>query len=135
MTTKFGLSSDVCHKICQVFTQHPEIEVATLYGSRAKGNFKNGSDIDLTLQGANDLTMDVLYQVMGELDELSLPYTIDLSLYHSVTNPDLIAHVKRVGVEFYRKKAISLVDLPKLSTMVAGKGFGLTKMDEELYQV
>ena len=49
-----------------------------IYGSRAKGNYKNGSDIDLTLYGGKDLTLNILSKMLREIDDLLLPYTIDL---------------------------------------------------------
>jgi predicted nucleotidyltransferase len=74
-----------------------------LYGSRAKGNYKNGSDIDLTLRGGADLTLNVIYKILDELDELLLPYTIHLSIFDDISDPDVSEHIRRVGVTFYEK--------------------------------
>jgi predicted nucleotidyltransferase len=101
MTLRFGLKESTIQKICAVFTHYPQVVKAVLYGSRAKGNFKNGSDIDLTLYGGADLDMNVLYKIMGELDDLLLPYTIDLSIFHDISDPDVIEHIERLGVIFY----------------------------------
>jgi predicted nucleotidyltransferase len=51
MNLRFGLKESVIRKICSVLARYPQVEKAILYGSRAKGNYKNGSDIDLTLRG------------------------------------------------------------------------------------
>ena len=102
---RFGLPVTTVQKICGVLARHPQVEQAVLYGSRAKGNFKNGSDIDLTLQGSGLVHHD-LPKVMDELDDLLLPYTIDLSLFASLTHPELIDHIRRVGVVFYEKKPL-----------------------------
>ncbi|MFH1213494.1 MAG: nucleotidyltransferase domain-containing protein [Candidatus Neomarinimicrobiota bacterium] len=104
MTSRFGLKESVIQSICAVFAHYPQIDNAILYGSRAKGTYKNGSDIDLTLQGEADLTMDVLYKIMDELDELLLPYTFDLSIYQKISDPDVIEHIRRVGIVFYENK-------------------------------
>ena len=105
---KFGLQETIIAKICAVFARYPQVEKARIYGSRAKANYKNGSDIDLTLYGGNDLTMDVLYKIMTEIDDLLLPYTIDLSIFHDLSDPDFIDHIQRVGVTFYdNNEAIS----------------------------
>jgi predicted nucleotidyltransferase len=77
-----------------------EVEEAVLYGSRAKGNHKSGSDIDLTLKGVK-LNLKVLNRISLELDDLYLPYTIDVCIYHQIDNPDLIDHIQRVGKVFY----------------------------------
>jgi len=98
-----GLSSETIKKIQQVFARYPEIDSVCLYGSRAKGNFQKGSDIDLTIMG-DALSSAKLPRIENELDELLLPYKIDLSLFREIENEDIIKHVQRVGVEFYRGK-------------------------------
>jgi len=101
---KYGLQDSAIQKICTVLARYPQVEQAILYGSRAKGNFKNGSDIDLTLYGNADLTLDVLYKIVQEIDDLLLPYTIDLSIFRVISDPDVIMHIRRVGVAFYQKE-------------------------------
>jgi predicted nucleotidyltransferase len=109
MMARFGLKESTIEKICVVFAGYPQVEKAILYGSRAKGNYKNGSDIDLTLDGGPDLTLNVLYRIMDELDDLLLPYMIDLSILASITDPDVVDHIQRVGIVFYEKAAVSAV--------------------------
>ena len=99
----YGLPAEVVRKITAVFAQYPQVERATLYGSRAKGNYKTGSDIDLTLHGDSSLTLKVVYRILDDLDDLLLPYTIDLSIFHQVADPDVVEHVQRVGVPFYER--------------------------------
>ena len=105
---KFGLSENTILKICDVLARCSQVDEAILYGSRAKGNYKNGSDIDLTLRG-KDLTWRVLYKIMDELDDLLLPYTIDLSLYENINDAELKAHIARVGLVFYRKGEVRVL--------------------------
>jgi len=100
---KFGLNESTIEQICAVFTKYPQVEKAVLYGSRAKGNYRNGSDIDLTLFGGADLTLNVLYEIMGEIDDLLLPYTIDLSIFNHINDGDVIEHIQRAGVIFCEK--------------------------------
>ena len=96
-----GLPEPVIQKIRTVFAHYPQVEKAILYGSRAKGTYKNGSDIDLTLRGEADLTLNVLCKIANDLDDLFLPYTIDLSIFHDISDPDLVGHIQRVGVTVY----------------------------------
>ena len=103
MTSRFGLKETAIQKIRVVLSHYPQVEKAVLYGSRAKGNYKNGSDIDLTLHGGADLTLNVLYRIMDELDDLLLPYIIDISIFSQISDPDVIEHIQRVGVIFYDK--------------------------------
>ena len=101
---RFGLSEATVEKICSVFAGYPAIEKAVLYGSRAKGNFKAGSDIDLTLYGVS-LSGDLRSTIACTLDDLLLPYTIDLSLFDTLNNAELKGHIERVGVLFYERKS------------------------------
>jgi len=100
---KFGLQETTIEKICSVLASYPQIEKVLLYGSRAKGNYKNGSDIDLTLVGGQDLTMKVLFRIMDEIDDLLLPYTFDLSIFNHISDPEVIEHIQRVGVLLYER--------------------------------
>lgn len=98
----FGLKEEVIGKINGVFRKYPEIDLAILYGSRAKGEYKAASDIDLTLIG-DLLSESILTKVNLELDDLLLPYLIDLSILSHIQNSDLLDHINRVGKEFYKK--------------------------------
>jgi len=78
-----------------------------LYGSRAKGNYKPGSVIDLTLKGYG-LDLKLINKISIALDDLLLPYTFDLSIYDSIDAPALIEHIRRVGIVFYKPKQTRL---------------------------
>lgn len=83
------------------FAQYASIEQVIVYGSRAIGNYRNGSDIDLTIVG--EATYSDLLKLENELNDLLLPYKIDLSLLHQIANKDSIAHIEQVGKVFYEK--------------------------------
>lgn len=96
-----GLPEHAVEQIKKVFAQHPNIQSVILYGSRAIGNYRNGSDIDLTIL-SNTLSHHELAKIAMQLDDLMLPYCIDLSLYHTLQNPALIAHIEQIGKLFYQ---------------------------------
>jgi len=99
---KYGLDEETVNKIKSVFSRFNEVEEVLLYGSRAKGNFKPGSDVDLTLKGEK-LKLKLLNKISLDIDDLLLPYSFDISIFHQITNPDLIEHIERVGIVFYKK--------------------------------
>ena len=101
----FGLNTTTIQAIQQVFAQYPVLQKAVLYGSRAKGNDRPGSDIDLTLEGQN-LDLSTLHKIENDLDELLLAYKMDISLLKHIKNPELLEHIERVGVVFYEKEAV-----------------------------
>ena len=100
---KFGLKKHTIEKMNSVFAQFPAVEQVVLYGSRAKGTYQPSSDIDLTVLGPA-LDLRTLFRIETELDDLLLPYMIDLSIFDHIDNPDLIAHIKRVGKIFYQRQ-------------------------------
>ena len=100
----YGLKNSSIEKIRHVFARYPELEKAIIYGSRAKGNFKTGSDIDITFIGEG-LTQSIVNRIEDDIDELFLPYNFDLSILKHVSNPDFLAHVNRVGVVFYQQES------------------------------
>ena len=67
------------------------------------GNFKPASDIDLTLKGEN-IDLSLLTEIEFDLDDLMLPYKFDISIYNSITNPDFLDHINRMGKEFYNRR-------------------------------
>ena len=99
----WGLSDATIARIRGVLTRFSTVDKAVLYGSRAKGTFKPSSDIDLTLYGPG-LTHDTRAAIAEELDELLLPYEIDLSVFQLLEHPALREHIERVGVLFWQRE-------------------------------
>jgi predicted nucleotidyltransferase len=100
---RYGLREETIEKICSVLSRYPSVEKAVLYGSRAKGTFKPGSDIDLSLFGAT-ITLNELGDIESELDDLLLPYTFDLLIFDTLSHVNLREHIERVGKIFYERR-------------------------------
>ena len=100
----FGLKKGTLDRIRGVFSGHPQVRQEIIYGSRARGNYRNGSDIDLTISG-EAVTLSELMKIETELDDLLLPYKIDLSLLHKINDADLIDHIKRVGAVLFENES------------------------------
>jgi len=106
---KFGLKENIIHDVMNIFQGFPEVEEVILYGSRAKGNYKTGSDIDLTFVG-DAIDLSLLNKVSLKLDDLYLPYTFDLSIFRYIDNPELADHINRAGISLYRKNKTGTVN-------------------------
>jgi predicted nucleotidyltransferase len=96
----FGLPVAACDRIVSVLRDYPEIVHATIFGSRAKGNFRPGSDIDLCLD-APALSAPRRLALEDRLDDLLLPWKIDLLVRNEIDNPALLEHIARVGRELF----------------------------------
>ena len=100
----YGLPSHAIEALKYVFKEYPQIDNAILYGSRAKGTYHQGSDIDLCLTG-NLLGITELLSIENKIDDLLLPWKVDISLKHTIDNPDLLEHIERAGILFYTKES------------------------------
>ena len=96
---KYGLELKTIGLISDVFSKYAAVEQVIIYGSRAKGNFRPGSDIDLTLKGPS-LNLETLLKIENDLDDLLLPYKFDLSIYHQISDKSVLEHIDRVGKSF-----------------------------------
>jgi predicted nucleotidyltransferase len=99
---RFGLPQAAIDRIAGVLATFPAIERVMLYGSRAKGNYRTGSDIDLAIVGSQ-FSDEQLVKLETHLDDLLLPYSIDVTRFDSIANPDLIEHIQRVAKTFYER--------------------------------
>jgi len=107
LTITYGLAERDIQTIQDIFCKYPEVLVVHIFGSRAKGTSKPGSDIDLAIMNKLAGTKVVL-RLNNDFEESSLPYKVDLVDFHSLTNPSFIDHIKRVGKVFYQRDG----DLP-----------------------
>ena len=96
----YGLPQHAIEKINSIFRNYPAIKKVVIYGSRAKGNYRPGSDIDLCIE-AEQLNITELLKIENLLDDLMLPWKIDLSHKDKIDNTQLLEHINRVGLEFY----------------------------------
>jgi uncharacterized protein len=108
----FGLQPHDIKTILAILRQHPEVAEAIMFGSRAKGNYKRGSDVDIALKGSR-LTHRTVATIGDTLNEETImPYHFDLLNHDTISNPDLLAHIERVGICFYRKSEDDGQNLP-----------------------
>lgn len=105
---RFGLKENITKSIENIFTDFPQVEAVIIYGSRAKENYRPGSDIDLTFKGDN-LNLGILNKISLQIDDLLLPYTFDLSVFNHIDNDDLLDHIERVGKVFYQREHAALI--------------------------
>jgi type I restriction enzyme S subunit len=100
---QYGLNESDIQKINAVFAAYKDVEEVVLYGSRAKGNFKPYSDIDLALKG-NNLDLPLKWKMEDNLDDLLLPYKMDIVIFAHISNSDLVEHINRAGKILYSRK-------------------------------
>jgi len=97
---EFGLPPATLEAIRRILAEVPAVKKAVIYGSRAKGTYRPGSDIDLTLFG-DGLDLDTLGRIATRLYESPIPYQVDLSIFELIDHAGLREHIQRVGQPFY----------------------------------
>lgn len=97
----FGLYPNSYKQLLSIFQKYENIEKVIIYGSRAKGNYREGSDIDFTLIG--NLNYDDILKLKHEFEESTIPYLIDISIFSDLQSESLIDHINRVGKIFYNR--------------------------------
>lgn len=98
----YGLSDIVIEELRKVFKNHSNIDEVIIFGSRAKGNYSEGSDIDLALKG-NNISFHQLMDIHIQIEDLELLYKVDLVDYNKYAASPVAAHIDRIGKVFYKK--------------------------------
>ena len=98
----FGLTGRDMSTLDTIFRKYPVVQTVFIFGSRAKGNYKLGSDIDLAVMNPG-VDEAIVLQIKGELEESTLAYNVDVVNYPALLINDLKEHIEQVGVRFYGK--------------------------------
>lgn len=99
----FGIDEKIIDNIKKIFSKYPEIDRACIFGSRARGDYKKNSDIDIVLYG-DSLTHTLNTKIFYDLEDMYIIYKIDLINFNSLKDDDkLKANIINEGVEFYAK--------------------------------
>jgi len=106
---EFGLKESITSSIKNILVDFPKVKTVIIYGSRANGNYKPGSDIDLTFKG-DHLNLAILNKISLRIDDLLLPYTFDLSVFAHIDNKDLIEHIQKAGKIFYQREPVEAIN-------------------------
>lgn len=105
----FGLKENDILVLNQVLASYPGVTEAYIFGSRAKGNYKNGSDVDIAIKGKN-ISYDLVLDIATYLNEETLmPYRFDILDYHSINNKELSEHIDRAGILLYKNNHLEKI--------------------------
>jgi len=107
VNNKFGLTQRDINTLTGILRKYSTVADVVVFGSRAKGTFKPGSDIDLAVMN-NGVSDAEILNIKNDLEESSLPYFVDVLNYPNIKTADLINHIKRVGITLYKKETVSV---------------------------
>ena len=102
MTVPIGLTDEMLGEAVRIFQMYPQVVEVKLYGSRALGTFRPGSDVDFALFGEG-VDSALLAKIAMDFDDSSIPVEVDLHTYAAIQNDALIAHIDRVGISVYQR--------------------------------
>jgi len=101
--TAYGLDISEVEALREIFMRHEPLEKAVIFGSRAKGNHREGSDVDIALTGPTMQFSDIVTLSLA-IDELYLPFRVDLVLFNRIKEKALVSHIERVGKVIFEKE-------------------------------
>ena len=99
---QFGLNENNIKLITSVFQKYPTIKEVVIYGSRAKGNYSERSDIDLVVKNS-PIDRHIISKILMDLNDSDLPYLLDIKSFEAIKNQQLLEHINRVGQLLYKK--------------------------------
>lgn len=99
----FGLTQNHLKIINLIFEKYPQVKKVVVYGSRAKGNYRPGSDIDMAILEEKNISFDSILKMMGDFNDSIIPFFVDLCVFSKISNPDLKEHINRVGKVIYER--------------------------------
>lgn len=100
---EFGIKERDLNLLINIFRKYEQINKVLIFGSRAKGNFDERSDVDLVIQNSN-ISRQFIGRIISEINDSNFPFTIDLQIYEKLKNEMLISHINRVGKEIYKRE-------------------------------
>ncbi len=105
MNNLFGISDKFFEILLDVMKSYPQIEEAFIFGSRAKGSYKHGSDIDIAIKG-KEISNELVWDITALLNnEMPIPYKVDMLAVNEGLSLSLADHIRRIGISFYRRKS------------------------------
>ncbi|MFT4858043.1 MAG: putative nucleotidyltransferase [Algoriphagus sp.] len=101
MNSNFGIDQKGTAILRNIFNNYPEVSRVLVYGSRAKGNFDDRSDLDLVIM--DDIDRKILGEIWMEINSSDFPLTVDLQVWGDIKNKDLKSHISRVGMTLFKE--------------------------------
>jgi len=99
---KFGINESSIDILYTIFSKYEQVKEVVLYGSRAKGNYHDRSDVDMVICNSQ-IDRHVLGQIILEINNNNFPHIIDIQLFDNLKNKKLIEHILRVGKTLYKR--------------------------------
>lgn len=100
ITEKTGINQNYLSELTAIFHKYSSVKTVSLFGSRAKGNYKPNSDIDLAILN-NDVDRDEIFKIKSDLQDSNLPYSVELLAFHTISNKELADHILKFGIPIY----------------------------------
>lgn len=104
MNNNFGIYEKSYTLIIDAIAEYPQIEKAIIFGSRAMGNYKKGSDIDIAIFGT-EINYKITTSLVGKFNEqLPIPYFVEVVNFNTIDNDELKRHILNEGKRCYEKR-------------------------------
>jgi len=102
-TKKFGIEEEILDKIVEIFKKYKQVKKACIFGSRARGDYKRGSDVDICIWLEDDVE-NPIYKIEDELEEVDTILLFDIVVFSSITKESLKDSIIKEGVVIYERE-------------------------------
>ncbi|WAM31127.1 nucleotidyltransferase domain-containing protein [Caldicellulosiruptor naganoensis] len=102
-TKKFGIEEEILDKIIEIFKKYKQVKKACIFGSRARGDFKKASDVDICIW-LEDNGENPIYKIEDELEEVNTILLFDIVTFNSITKESLKESIMKEGVVIYERE-------------------------------
>ncbi len=102
-TAKFGIERETLEKIIEIFKRYKQVKKVCIFGSRARGDFKKGSDIDICVW-LDDNGENIIYRIEDELEEINIILLFDIVVFNNITKESLKNSILKEGVIIYERE-------------------------------
>jgi len=100
---KYGLKDEYIQTFLEIIAKFDNVEKVALFGSRATGNHKKASDVDIVIFGEN-VNAALACAIKFEIEEETIiPYFFDVIAYQVIKNEKLKEHIDKKSIILWNK--------------------------------
>ena len=99
MKNSFGISERSLTEILNLFNEFDTLKKVYIFGSRARGDYKIESDIDLAIESETDIKL----RLLNKLNDVRCILKFDVVDINNLKNEKLLSNIRKDGILIYEK--------------------------------
>lgn len=100
MKNNYGINDASYEEMISLFKSFDSLDKVYIFGSRARGDYKEGSDIDLAIESKDDIKL----RLLNKLEDIRCILNFDVVDVNNIENEKLLMNIKKEGILIYRRE-------------------------------